>query len=125
MNDSSARGGFRYFELRALADMEPPRAEFLRGDCNGDGDTGGVTDSLMILTRNFVDAGSAAPCIAACDVNGDGDTSGVTDAIALLTANFVGGIDVPPPFPSCGVSDSASDRQLGCATNTQPCGAGR
>ena len=25
---------------------------FIRGDCNGDGNTGGVVDALMMLTRN-------------------------------------------------------------------------
>ncbi len=82
---------------------------------NADGGTGGVTDALFLLTRNFI--GTAVPsCLAACDVNGDGDIGGVTDAIALLTFNFLGGIQIPQPFPSCGTSDRGTDRSLGCGT---------
>ena len=95
-----------------------PRPSFLRGDCNDDGETGGVTDALMMLTRNFVDDQLETPCVAACDVNGDGDTGGVTDALALLSNNFVGGVEIPEPFPACGPSSLASDAALGCAESS-------
>ena len=32
-----------------------------------DGDTGGVTDALMMLTRNFIDESTITPCVAACE----------------------------------------------------------
>jgi hypothetical protein len=86
---------------------------FIRGDCNGDGDTGGVTDAITMLTANFI-GGADIPCSAACDANGDADTGGVTDAIALLTANFIGGAIIPAPYPACGPSQRPGDAELGC-----------
>ena len=91
-----------------------------QGD-NGDGDTGGVTDSLMILRRNFVDDSTPTPCVAACDVNGDGDTGGVTDALALLRSNFIGGVSIPEPFPGCGVGTLSTDEALGCEGPPEGC----
>ena len=86
---------------------------FIRGDCDGDGSTGGVTDAIVLLGYNFL--GTAAPdCRAACDVNGDGDVRGVTDAIYFLQFNFLGGPVPVPPFPECGTGPLPSDAALGC-----------
>ena len=89
-------------------------------DCNGDGDTSGLTDAIFVLGRNFL-GGSPPPCRAACDVNGDGDTGSVTDAIYLLTHNFLGGPAPVEPYPSCGPRQSDSDWALGCQTPPVAC----
>lgn len=73
---------------------------FKRGDCNGDGDTSGVTDAVFLLEYNFI-GGKKPPCLAACDMNGDGDKEGVTDAIYILEFNFLGKAPPPPPFLKC------------------------
>ena len=100
-----------------VAELSPfstfPR--FLRGDCNADGETAGVTDAVFLLGFNFL--GTDAPsCAAACDANGDRETAGVTDAVYLLSFNFLGTAPPPPPFFRCGRSLQSSDRELGCET---------
>jgi hypothetical protein len=102
----------------AVTPAAPPR--FLRGDCSGDGDTGGVTDAIVFLGYNFL-GGSKPTCLAACDANGDGDLGGVSDAIYLLSYNFLGGPKPPVPFPDCGPGDSGSDVSLGCTTPPESC----
>ena len=92
---------------------------FLRGDCNSDGDTSGVTDAIFHLSFNFLDAAPPS-CRASCDTNGDGQTSGVTDAIYQLNYNFLGGSAPVSPFPQCGRASRPSDRDLGC--NAGPAG---
>ena len=92
--------------------------KFLRGDCNGDGDTRGVTDAVFLLGFNFLGK-EKPPCQAACDVNGDGDIDGVTDAVYLLTFNFLGGPAPVDPFPGCGpLPDGA---KLTCETTPEAC----
>ena len=93
---------------------------FVRGDCNNDGDTAGVTDAIFHLSFNFPGADEPG-CRAACDVNADGDTGGVSDAIALLTFNFLGGAHIPAPFPECGASDLPTDKELGCDAPAAVC----
>ncbi len=100
--------------FEALGD-EPEIGPFLRGDCNGDGAIGGVTDAVFLLNFNFLGGGSP-PCLAACDSNGDGEAGGVTDAVYLLGFNFLGGQQPPPPFPECSPSDLVTDEALGCQT---------
>lgn len=94
-------------------EIESPGISFIRGDCNGDNDTGGVTDAITLLSRNFL-GNAEIPCEAACDVNGDGDSNGVTDAIVLLQHNFLGGVVIPAPYPACAISNLDSDMVLGC-----------
>jgi ELWxxDGT repeat protein len=86
---------------------------FLRADCSGDGETGGVTDAIFLLSYSFL-GGEEPPCLAACDSNGDGKTGGVTDAIYLLGYNFLGTPPPPEPFPACGPPEVATDEALGC-----------
>ena len=88
---------------------------FLRGDCNADGTTAGVTDALFLVGFNFL--GREEPrCRAACDADADGDTGGVTDAVYLLSFYFLGTPPPPAPFFRCGRSISERDRALGCQT---------
>jgi len=110
--DSEANG-FQYLECGK---------QFIRGDCNGDGQvTGQVTDAVFLLNYNFLGMG-APPCSAACDVNGDGSWTGqVTDAVYILNYNFMGMTPPPAPFPGCGISTLASDEALGCETATTNC----
>jgi hypothetical protein len=98
----------------------PPPVRFLRGDCNGDADTGGVTDAVYLLSYNFLGAGTP-PCLAACDANGDGDIGGVTDAVYLLTYNFLGGRRPPDPFPECGPETLPPGEALDCETPPAGC----
>ena len=90
-----------------------PMPRFLRGDCNADGDTRGVTDALFLLNFNF-GGGREPPCLAACDANGDGDTGGMTDAVYLLSFKFLGTPPPPEPFLRCGTGARGSDFELGC-----------
>jgi hypothetical protein len=86
---------------------------FIRGDCNNDGSTAGVTDAVSLLNYNFT-GGATPTCLAACDVDGNGSTAGVTDAIRILNYNFLGAEPPPAPFPNCGLSESAGDAALTC-----------
>jgi len=101
---------------------EKPPFRFLRGDCNGDGRTGGeVTDPVFLLQFNFA-GGGPPPCLAACDVNGDGRVEGeVSDAIYLLAYSFTGGPMPPEPFPACGESALMTDTFLGCKDPPDSC----
>lgn len=93
--------------------------EFVRGDCNGDGEvTGSITDALFGLRFLFIGDVARPPCLAACDANGDGDFSSVTDAIYTLNFNFRGGPPPPEPYPGCGVGTEPGDVNLGCETAT-------
>src|SRR5882762_2497632 len=82
--------------------------QFIRGDCNADGQvTGTVSDALFLLQFKFL-GGPEPQCLDACDANGDGHTGSVTDAIFLLNFNFLDGQKPPPaPFPDCGVDPAA------------------
>ncbi len=96
--------------------------QFVRGDCNGDGNvTGQVGDAIFVLNYNFL-GGPAPSCMAACDANGDGAVVGqVGDAIYTLNFNFLGGPAIPAPFPDCGPLTTDGDRALGCETGSNGC----
>ena len=94
--------------------------EFRRGDCNGDGDTNGTTDAIVMLTRAFI-GGVDIPCLSACDVNGDGTAADLADALTLLTHNFLGGVEIPAPYPGCGRGSLESDARLGCERAPDDC----
>ena len=98
---------------------QPLPQRFVRGDCDGDGRTVGVTDAVFLLAYSF--HGATLPqCLSACDANGDGSLSGVTDAVALLAYHFLGGPPPPPPFPGCGLLEP-SDARSGCAVAPVVC----
>jgi hypothetical protein len=92
----------------------PPVLHFLRGDCNGDGGTGSVTDAVYQLSYTFL-GGEEPGCKAACDHNGDGGID-LADAVYLLSRNFLGGPALPAPYPDCGSSEANPDIVLGCET---------
>ncbi len=105
-------------EVSAVLSRDLPR--FIRGDCNSDGDTTGVTDIIFQLSYNFL--GKSTPeCFAACDANADGDTNGVSDAIFMLQYNFLGSAPPEAPFPTCGVGALITDRILGCESVLPEC----
>ncbi len=110
-------GGGVFYKLE-LESVEDPGFAFIRGDCNGDRDTNGVTDALVMLEANFTGA-FIPPCDAACDANADGDITGVSDAVTMLTYNFLGGIEISHPFPLCASSNQEYDLELGCRES--PC----
>jgi beta-glucanase (GH16 family) len=113
------------FDLVIAADRDPEAqipcgTSFLRGDCNGDADTGGVSDAIFLLSYSFT-GGTEPPCRAACDVNGDGDVGGVTDAIYQLAFAYLGGPAPVEPFPLCGPESLPTERALECATPPTHC----
>ena len=73
MDSSTGRGA-----VNAIQIIASDAKRFIRGDCNGDGETGGVADALYMLTRNFIDkqgnpaGGEDGDCEAACDADGNG-----------------------------------------------------
>jgi hypothetical protein len=100
---------------------ENPLQDFVRGDCDGDGEISGVTDSIVMLNFNF-QGGNRPGCIAACDADGDGSFIGVlTDAIFLLNFQFQGGVPPGAPYPACGASTNPSDLELGCERRALSC----
>ena len=93
---------------------------FVRGDCNGDGMTEGVSDAVFMLNHFFA-GGPAPPCLAACDVNADGKVGGsVADAIFLLIYLFLGGAAPCSPFPECGAG-TETDAETGCENPPKHC----
>jgi hypothetical protein len=104
--------------------VEPPAAavNFIRGDCNGDGEfRGQVTDAVFLLNFNF-SSGPEPGCMQACDANGDGGVRGeVSDAVYMLNFNFLGGPPPAAPFPGCGPGELPGDEALGCATPSAGC----
>lgn len=115
---------FTLEEVEALGDPLWTSADgiaFVRGDCNGDGDTSGISDAIFHLSFNF--RGTEEPlCRAACDVNGDGEIGGVSDAIFLLTFNFLNGPAPVMPFPACGLETLDPTTALECAVQSNNCG---
>jgi hypothetical protein len=107
---SNAAAAAVSFDIAGSAD----ELRWIRGDCNGDGSTGGIADAITMLQRNFI-GGLEVRCAAACDANGDGSTGGVADAITLLQSNFLGTAKIPAPYPACGPSTLETDAALGCA----------
>ncbi|MGE3166677.1 MAG: hypothetical protein AB7O52_17380 [Planctomycetota bacterium] len=79
-------------------------ADFIRGDCNGDGVID-VSDPVALLGLLFL--GDEPACRDGCDANDDG---GLDIADVTLSLNLVfGGVASPlPPFPDCG-ADSNPD----------------
>ena len=93
-------------------------AEFLRGDCSGNG-TVDIADAICTLNWLFV--GGATPgCVAATNTNGDG-AADISDATHLLNYLFLGGSPPPEPFPHCGPGELPADEALGCETSPKSC----
>ncbi len=99
----------------------PAGSLFDRGDCNGDGEDGDLSDAIFLLIHNF-DGRVTPSCLAACDANGDGIVLGsVTDAIYMLQYSFLGGPQPAEPFAVCTLMQSSDDRSLGCDEATSHC----
>ena len=93
-------------------------AEFLRGDCSGNG-TVDIADAICTLNWLFV--GGATPgCVAATNTNGDG-VADISDATHLLNYLFLGGSPPLEPFPECGPGELPADEALGCETPPKSC----
>ena len=86
---------------------------FVRGDCNGDGVSGGdVSDAVSMLV--FVLLGGTVPsCQAACDADAS-SVIDVGDALYILGHSYLGSAAPPAPYPGCGTSDLEGDMLLGC-----------
>ena len=92
--------------------FSPEGIQFVRGDCNEDGEIN-ISDGVCILNWLFV--GTATPgCVAATNTNGD-DAANISDATYLLNHLFSGGPAPVAPFPDCGPGTLPADTTLGCA----------
>jgi hypothetical protein len=80
-------------------------SEFLRGECNGDGQID-LSDALLQLFILFGDAVTPA-CADACDLNDDGALN-LADVVHQVDFLFRGGATPAEPFPSVGI-DPTSD----------------
>lgn len=83
--------------------------DFIRGDCNGDGNQD-LADSIYLEQYLFL-GGNGPECLSACDLNDDGLVN-IADSITNLSYLFVGGAAPLPPFRTCG-SDPTPD-ELSC-----------
>ena len=91
--------------------------EFLRGDCNDDGE---VDISDASYTFNWLFTGGPPPgCLASANTNGD-DSVDLSDPVYLLNFLFLGGPSPIAPFPDRGTSDLAADAELGCEETACP-----
>ena len=87
---------------------------FIRGDVDGDGEVGTLTDSLYLIAWGFIGS-DPPPCSDAADVNDDGQLSPLLDAIDLLTWGLLDGLPPPAPGPNeCGFDPT--DDSLDCET---------
>ncbi|MEM7260525.1 MAG: hypothetical protein AAF488_00945 [Planctomycetota bacterium] len=96
--------------LDALSPPVQTGAQFVRGECNGDGNLD-IGDGIYTL-GNLFSQGAEGPCHAACDANGDGGID-IGDAIYLFGYLLLGGTPPPAPFPDCG-EDATSEAIFGC-----------
>ncbi|MEM7235522.1 MAG: choice-of-anchor D domain-containing protein, partial [Planctomycetota bacterium] len=89
--------------------------QFLRGDCNSDGELN-ISDASCAL--NWLFLGTSTPlCTAATNANGDA-ASDISDATYILGHLFLGGPPPTAPFPDCGLGANPSDLTLGCEEST-------
>lgn len=109
--------------LTAVALTSPAMAQsqFVRGDCNRDGQVD-IADPVLLLGVLFPPSGNPTipGCLDACDANDD-EFVDVADPITMLTYLFAGG-SIQPPFPNCGADVTAPPigPTLGCLMF--PCG---
>ncbi len=91
--------------------MPAGKPEFLRGDCNGDGNVD-LADAVCAINWLFGGAVELS-CLSALDTNGDA-TVDIADPVSLLSFLFGGGSAPVEPFPGCGAANAA----LGCVNPT-------
>ena len=97
--------------LLALAMPATAQSDFVRGDCNVDGNID-VSDPIFYLTVLF-SAGGPVLCEDSCDANDDGGND-IGDAIYVLGFLFGGSSPPAAPNPSCGADPTAD--ALTCAS---------
>ena len=107
-------------EIELYAGESTPRAEFIRGNADGQGGLN-LTDGIFLF--NFLFLGGPPPtCREAADANNDGELN-LTDGIVVLNFQFLGGSEPAPPGPrDCGVDpdEPGSPGDLGCETTSCP-----
>ncbi|MBI4606785.1 MAG: hypothetical protein HY721_32880 [Planctomycetes bacterium] len=86
---------------RADVSVAASRGDFLRGDCNGDGDLD-ISDPVWHLNYLFR-GGPAPPCDEACNANFDASLD-ISDPIYTINSEFLGGPPPAPPYPACDAS---------------------
>ncbi len=89
-----------------------PIPEFVRGDCNTDGQYS-IADAIFLFSALFVPGAPPTPCEVSCDANDDG-LKNIADAINILSNLFTGGPNPPPPFLGCGFDPTVDT--LGCGS---------
>ena len=86
--------------------------QFIRGDCDGNGDVSSLSDATFLLRWAFA-SGDEPPCRSAADVDDDGSLSALSDAIYLLKWAFASGEAPPAPgTEECG--DDPTEDELSC-----------
>lgn len=107
------------FVLLGLALLAAPdlRADFIRGNANGDALVD-IADPILALSYLF--GGGVLPCQDAADANDDGLLN-IADPIHLLAFLFSGGPPPSSPYPACGADPTADG--LGCVTPPAACPA--
>lgn len=81
------------------------QVEFVRGDCNANGELEIADASWMLVIGWF--GGPFPSCWEACDFDDDGSL-GVSDGILALNYLFLSGEPPAPPFPACGADPTPS-----------------
>ena len=103
--------GFRHVRVETASGVGLLRngfrcsSDFLRGECNGDGEIN-LSDVLLQLFILFADAATPA-CADACDINDDG-TLNLADVVHQVDFLFRDGATPAEPFPSFG-GDATAD----------------
>ncbi|MFN0059850.1 MAG: hypothetical protein ACKVX7_15435 [Planctomycetota bacterium] len=77
----------------------PALANFVSGECNGDG-ISDLADGIHLINELFA-SGPATVCPAACDTNADGALE-LDDAVLGFNFLFLSGPPPAAPFPGCG-----------------------
>ena len=96
-------------------------ADFIRGDCNTDGNTDfAIADAMALIIYLFQGAPDCLTCMDACDVDDDGIVN-VLDAVLMINMGTgCGPAYLPAPWPACGADPSTDP--LGCVS--YPCASG-
>ncbi len=94
----------------ALAAPATAQSDFIRGDCNVDGNID-IGDPIFILGALFTPGAVQPTCPDSCDLNDDG-ANDIADPVFGLAYLFSNGADPFSPFPNCGPDPTAD--AIGC-----------
>ena len=97
------------FDILTVTSFAESGTEFIRGDCNGDGNVD-ITDPIVNLTFQFI--GGEVLCRKACDFD-DSSAVDITDANLNLSFQLLGTAPPEPPGLTCG-PDPTPDDGLHC-----------